>query len=577
MPTDGGVEREAIATSTVVASAHNPIVKSIYTADPSAHVWSDGRLYVYASHDVDPNLGCDLMDRYHVYSTEDMVSWRDEGEIVQASQVPWGRPEGGFMWAPDAAYKNGTYYFYFPHPSGTDWGATWKIGVATSSNPASGFTVQSFIPGLEPLIDPQVFQDDDGQDYLYYGGGGIAKGGRLGADMMSINGQMQNMVGLDDFHEATWVFKRNGLYYLTYADNFTQASGGDNRMRYATSASPLGPWTYRGVLMDPTDSFCAHGSVVQYKGNWYVFYFTSNISGNDWLRSIAVDQLYFNPDGTLQTVVPTTTGVAAVGPPPVANPDAITYEAENAIITGAVTASDPSASGSRAVQNLHVASSTVQLNNVNGGNGGRAELDFRYATAETSKFRLAVNGIDYSFINALSTGGWSSYSGDATFTVPLNAGTNNTIIVTGGFGGVNLDYVKVASFNEGSAGGGTKYEAESGTVANGAVIANDGAASGGQTIQNLHSSSSYVELNGVAGGSGGTKTLTIRYASAQSSSLTINVNGSSTGSVNLPSTGGWSTYTGSLARTVTLNGGSGNTVRLVGGNGGVNVDFITIQ
>jgi hypothetical protein len=367
------------------------------------------------------------------------------------------------------------------------------------------------------------------------------------------------------------------LYYFTYADNFTQPSGGDNRMRYATSTSPLGPWTYRGVFMNPTDSFCAHGSVVQYKGNWYVFYFTSNISGNDWLRSIAVDQLYFNADGTIQTVVPTTTGAPAVGPPPVADPNAIIYEAENAVITGAVAADDASASGSRAVQNLHVASSTVQLNNVNGGNGGRAELDFRYATAETSKFRLTVNGIDYSFINALSTAGWSSYSGDATFTVPLNAGTNNTIIVTGGFGGVNLDYVKVSSFNDNSAVGGRKYEAESGTVANGAVVANDGAASGGQTIQNLHSTSSYVQINGVDGGSGGSKTLTIRYASAQSSSLTINVNGSSTGSVNLPSTGGWSTYTGSLARTVTLNGGSGNTVRLVGGNGGVNVDFITIQ
>lgn len=224
-----------------------------------------------------------------------------------------------------------------------------------------------------------------------------------------------------------------------------------------------------------------------------------------------------------------------------------------------------------------MAGSTVRLDNVNGGNGGRAELDFRYATAETSKLRLTVNGIDYSFINALSTGGWSSYSGDATFTVPLNAGTNNTIVVTGGSGGVNLDYVKVSSFNDSSAGGPRKYEAESGTVANGAAIANDGAASGGQTIQNLHISSSYVQINSVDGGSGGSKTLTIRYASAQSSSLTINVNGSSIGSVNLPSTGGWSTYTGNLTRTVTLNGGSGNTLRLVGGNGGVNVDFITIQ
>src|SRR5262245_24757502 len=102
MPMEDGGEREAMTASAVVASARNPIVKSIYTADPSARVWSVGRLFVYASLDVGPDVGCDLMGRYHVYSTEDMVNWRDEGEIVRASQVPWGRPEGGFMWAPDA-------------------------------------------------------------------------------------------------------------------------------------------------------------------------------------------------------------------------------------------------------------------------------------------------------------------------------------------------------------------------------------------------------------------------------------------------------------------------------------------
>jgi hypothetical protein len=91
----------------------------MYTADPSAHVWKDGRLYVYASHDIAPPRGCDLMDQYHVFSTDDMVHWKDHGEILRASQVPWGRKEGGFMWAPDCAYKNGTYYFYFPHPTGS--------------------------------------------------------------------------------------------------------------------------------------------------------------------------------------------------------------------------------------------------------------------------------------------------------------------------------------------------------------------------------------------------------------------------------------------------------------------------
>src|ERR1700733_8823101 len=89
-------------------NAANPFITTIYTADPSAHVWSDGRLYVYPSHDIDPPLGCDLMDKYHVYSTDDIVHWRDEGQILQASDLTWGRPEGGFMWAPDCAYRNET-------------------------------------------------------------------------------------------------------------------------------------------------------------------------------------------------------------------------------------------------------------------------------------------------------------------------------------------------------------------------------------------------------------------------------------------------------------------------------------
>ena len=168
--------------------AQNPFIKHMFTADPSAHVWKDGRLYVYASHDIDPPRGCDLMDQYHVFSTDDMVTWKDHGEILRASQVSWGRPEGGFMWAPDCAYKNGKYYFYFPHPSGTDWNNTWKIGVATSKNPASDFKSQGYIKGIGgfAMIDPCVFIDDDDLAYLIYGGGKKCQGGKLKENMMEI-------------------------------------------------------------------------------------------------------------------------------------------------------------------------------------------------------------------------------------------------------------------------------------------------------------------------------------------------------------------------------------------------------
>ncbi|TZF85023.1 family 43 glycosylhydrolase [Pedobacter sp. BS3] len=290
----------------------NPIIRNIYTADPSAHVWADGRLYIYASHDIEPGEGCDLMDQYHVYSTDDMVNFTDHGEILRASQVPWGRKDGGFMWAPDCAYKNGTYYFYFPHPSDDDWNNTWKIGVATSKYPAKDFTVQGYIPGLESLIDPCVFVDDDGQAYFYYGGGGKCMGGKLKDNMMEIERSMKSMAGLQDFHEATWVHKRNGLYYLSYADNYNVGDK-HNRMRYAVSKNPLGPWTYKGIYLDPTDSYTDHGSIVEFKGQWYTFYHNSYLSTannkpsntRDWLRSVCVDKLFYNSDGTIKRVVQT--------------------------------------------------------------------------------------------------------------------------------------------------------------------------------------------------------------------------------------------------------------------------------
>jgi hypothetical protein len=437
---DGSADARPSATG----YSGNPIISSIYTADPTARVFN-GRLYLYPSHDIDPNRGCDLMDRYHVYSSANMVEWVDEGEILNASQVPWGRTEGGFMWAPDCAYKNGTYYYYFPHPSGTDWGSTWKIGVATSTKPATDFTVQGYIKAIDPLIDPAVFVDDDGQAYIYIGGGGKCQGGKLKENMMEVDGTMQPMTGLTDFHEATWVHKRNGLYYLSYADNHSDGTG-DNQMRYATSSSPLGPWTYRGIILGPTDSFCTHGSIVQFRDQWYVFYFNSAVSHQDWLRSVAVERLDYNADGTIQQVTQTTRGVQASGPVDDPAPALGTYEAEDALLTTASVSPDSAASGGKVVGNLHLANAQIQFDKVNGGVGGRATIHIHYSANEFAKVRLTVNDADFSFVNTPSTGGWSSYTGHSYLTVPLKAGSTNTVKLTGGAGGVNVDYVAVTGF-----------------------------------------------------------------------------------------------------------------------------------
>ena len=381
------------------------------------------------------------MDQYHVFSTADMVNWRDEGEILRASQVEWGRPEGGFMWAPDCAFKDGKYYYYFPHPSGTAWNKTWKIGVAVSTKPASDFKSVGYIQGLggDAMIDPCVFIDTDGQAYLYYGGGARCAAAKLKSNMTEIDGESQPMTGLTDFHEATWVFKRNGIYYLTYADNHPHF----NRLQYATSSHPLGPWTSKGVYLDVTDCDTSHGSVVEFKGKWYQFYHNCSLSGKGNLRSICVDVLNFDADGNILKVEQTKTGVPPVGLSSALNSQANKYGADVAIVGGGATlGDDDAASGGKCVQNLHQPGSYLQFEHVDGGGvGGRAALDIHYAAESRGKLRLSVNGDDYSFVNTLPTGGYSRFSGDTSLTIPLQAGATNVIRLTGGNFGVNVDYV----------------------------------------------------------------------------------------------------------------------------------------
>ena len=418
--------------------SQNPFITSIYTADPSAHVWADGRLYVYPSHDIDPARGCDLMDRYHVYSTDDMVNWRDEGEILNASQVEWGRKEGGFMWAPDCAYRNGTYYYYFPHPSESKWNNSWKIGVATSKKPASDFTSAGYIKGIDSssMIDPCVFIDTDGQAYFYFGGGSKCAGGKLKDNMVEIDGGMQKMEGLVDFHEATWVFKRNGIYYLTYADNH----GRENQLRYATSNNPLGPWKYQGVFLGSTDCDTNHGSVVEYKGKWYMFYHNQNISntGHGNLRSICVDYVNFNDDGTIKLIEQTKTGPAAIKASKPNTKKATRYEAEKASLGGGATVNG------NYVTNLKDAASYLTFLNINGGKkDGRATITITHANTGYGRIKLLVNGADYSFLNAIATGDATAFTGKTVFTVKLNAGNNTIRLEGGGKDVVNVDYITI--------------------------------------------------------------------------------------------------------------------------------------
>ncbi|MBQ9357945.1 MAG: family 43 glycosylhydrolase [Abditibacteriota bacterium] len=406
-----------------------PVITSIYTADPSAVVGQDGRLYVYASHDMDPARGCDFMDRYHVFSTEDMVHFRDEGEILRSDDVEWGRPEGGFMWAPDCAFKNGKYWFYYPHPTGSRWNDTWEFGVAVSDFPNKDFRDLGYVRdasgrgiGGDALIDPCIFIDDDGANYFYFGGGSKPRGCILRDDMITVRGRVRPMEGLEDFHEASWVFKRNGIYYMTYSDNLP----GNNRLRYAVSKNPLGPWEYKGIYLAPTGCDTSHGSVTEYKGHWYAFYHNSSVSGQGNLRSVCVDELFFEDDDSIRLVQQTDRACDPVGPAPVADPRTKTYAAEEAVREGQLNVSDSS------VRGFENAGSFLRFSKTDGYDGGRASLCIRYAngSGKLTRVRLVVNSADWSLINLVPTGGWEDF-GEAYFTVPLKKGRTNTIDITG--------------------------------------------------------------------------------------------------------------------------------------------------
>ncbi|TWU37905.1 Xylosidase/arabinosidase [Novipirellula aureliae] len=280
--------------------AANPIITHMFTADPSAHVWEDGKMWIYPSHDQDDATSYGSMNGHHVFSSEDLITWTDHGQIMHTDDISWAR--SGHLWAPDCAYKDGTYYYYYPVRDKQNKN---RIGVATSDSPAGPFTDSgSYIEGTDE-IDPACFVDDDGQAYLYWGGHHL-RFVTLNDDMKSHSGVTH--VELPNFYEGPWMHKRNGVYYLSYA------SGVQKPIVYCTSSSPTGPFTYRGVLMDAevTGGATNHHSIVKFKGKWYIFYHNIALSDISCRRSVCVDRLHYNDDGTIKKVVQTKESVAPV-------------------------------------------------------------------------------------------------------------------------------------------------------------------------------------------------------------------------------------------------------------------------
>lgn len=297
----------SLISPAICFAQHNPIIRTQYSADPSARVFGD-TLYLYPSHDRDDSKTFDMID-YHVYTTTDMKTFTDRGVCFDAiKDTPWAK---AYAWAPDCIYRNGKYYFYYP----TD---KKHIGVAVADSPLGPFhdalgkpLVSIDSKGIicnRDFIDPCVFIDDDGQAYLFMGQNTICCV-KLNEDMISYSEPVHIIEGCDEFFEAIWMHKYNGKYYLSYS-NGTQ-NGHQPQIAYAIADNPLGPYKYQGIILDPVSSGTNHHSIVEYKGKWWIFYHNSDLylsrnpqAGKEkgFRRSVCVDRLHYRKDGTIKKV-----------------------------------------------------------------------------------------------------------------------------------------------------------------------------------------------------------------------------------------------------------------------------------
>lgn len=294
----------------MTATAQNPLVTHMFTADPTARVF-DGKLYVYPSSDTVPPEGVKAprfcMPGYHGFSLERGSTWKDHGWILKENDVPWGKKNVFAMWAPDCIKKDGKYYYYYPaKPEGE--GTFRRIGVGVSDKPMGPFTWEkTYIKGVSG-IDPGLLVDDDNKGYLFFGGGHELYGAPLSDDMKSITAEAIKIQDLPEgYKEGSFPFKKDGVYYLTFAHVDKKEKG--YTIGYATSDKPLGPYTYKGFVMRKIGQGTNHHSIVKYNGQWILFYHNWALSGWNKMRSMCADYLKFNKDGSIQEVKPTLRGI----------------------------------------------------------------------------------------------------------------------------------------------------------------------------------------------------------------------------------------------------------------------------
>lgn len=289
------------ALAVAPAIAANPIVQTKFTADPAPLV-HDGVVYLYTSHDEDDAADFKMLD-WLLYSSTDMVNWTDHGAVASLATFPWA-VQGNDAWAPQVVARNGKFYLYAP-VSVAGWPKN-VIAVAVADNPAGPFKDalgKPLIDKAEGFIDPTVAIDDDGQAYLYWGNPNLWYV-KLNEDMVSYSGPIVKSDSKPaNYQEGPWFYKRGPRYYMAYASTCCPEGIG-----YAMSESPVGPWRYKGQIMESNAASSGnHPGIIDYKGHSYVFGFNYQLNFAQTpvhreRRSVTVARFDYNADGTIPTL-----------------------------------------------------------------------------------------------------------------------------------------------------------------------------------------------------------------------------------------------------------------------------------
>jgi hypothetical protein len=420
--------------------ATNPLITDQFTADPTARVF-DGKVYVYPSHDIAEPPGYTgrpqwfVMEDYHVFSSDNLTDWKDHGVIVTRADVPWADQTRYAMWAPDCVFKDGKYYFYFPAMAKE---GGFRIGVAVADRPEGPFKpLATYIEGVKG-IDPGVLIDKDGSAYLYYSQDKIFVA-RLKPNMTEIEGEPAVIGNLPKkgLQEGPFAFEREGTYYLTYP----HVANKIERLEYATSKSPMGPFEWKGVILDESASNCwtVHHSILEYRGHWYLFYHDRDLSPSfDKHRSIRADKLFFNADGTIQKVTPTLRGVGLVQASREIQIDRYSAMSPDGIAIGFLDDGNPHAGWKTT---FGAANSWVRFNEVDFGRGAQKKILARAKSSGGGALEIRVDEPDGPLLGRVKVGAGNDWDTVRAAGKKIPSGVHDVFVIQAGGAPLEVDWI----------------------------------------------------------------------------------------------------------------------------------------